>query len=101
MTSGKQRYIKYRVLKVDVQNLLSPSFLFRWMLLDGVEQKTMHDLTYFRKDNSATLLRKKSSRKSKIEVGSLYMIREKLAMTWARISAEEVVRTIQQVGCNI
>lgn len=59
VTSGKQRYITCRVLKVYVKNLLSPSFLFRWMLLDGVEQKTMYDLTYFRKDNSATLLRKK------------------------------------------
>lgn len=53
----------------------------------------MHALTYFRKDNSATALRKKRHRiMSKIEVGIIINDKGKLTMTWTRISAEGVVR---------
>lgn len=52
------------------------------MILDGFVQKTMHALTYFRKDNSATALRKKKhSIMSKIEIGSISNDKGKLTMT--------------------
>lgn len=59
------------------------------MLLDGFEQKTMHDFAYFRKDNSATIL--KNSRKSKTKVESFINDKGEFSVNWTRVSAEEVV----------